>query len=106
MYEGVGAFADDEGTITESGVILCSANKKLLEGINKILNYLNLRHNNIKSNPSKNSTYGFMYTLTILGIQDYYKFVGFTHQIKDRKLKEYFKKRKYKSRKRELKLKS
>lgn len=105
LYHGIRAFADDEGCM-DGGVILCSANKNLLEGIGKLLDYIKLRHNNIRTCSSEKATYGGVYTITILDLKKYYKLIGFTHQIKKEKLEKYIKKKKFKSRRRELKLKS
>lgn len=82
LYYGIRAFADDEGTAYSSSISLCSANPKLLRGIVKILDYLHLKHSEMKTRDSEKATHSKMYSLQIMDIKSYYRLVGFTHPRK------------------------
>ena len=88
LYFGIRAFADDEGTACSSSVRLSSANYKLLEGLIKILDFLNLNHSSIRSQKSKKAKFGEMHYLEIKDLEKYHKYIGFTHPRK-RKILEF-----------------
>ena len=106
LYFGIRAFADDEGCVAKSSIVLTSANYNLLDGIKQILDYLKLRRSEIKSRFAKNATYKRMYNLEIRDLELYKRKISFTHPLKKEKLENYVRKKKLKRRRRLLKLKS
>ncbi len=106
LYSGIRAFADDEGHVGKSSIILFSANPNLLNGIKQILDFLKIRNDKVKSRFSQKAKYSIMYHLEIKDLELYRKKVGFTHPKKKEKLYQYVKNKKTKRRKRLLKLKS
>lgn len=105
ICQGIRAFADDEGTIYTNSVRLTSGNYDLLAGIGRLLDYLKLKHNNVKSQSNEKARRGVTYYLDIKGIERYNKLIGSTHPKKKEKIERYVRKKKAKRRKRLLKLK-
>ncbi|MDP4012601.1 MAG: hypothetical protein Q8R00_03280 [Candidatus Nanoarchaeia archaeon] len=103
LYQGIKAFADDEGTIYQSSIRLCSANYNLLNGISKIIDLIKLKRGEIKKQHNERATYGVTYYLDIKDIEAYHKHVGFSHPVKKKKLELFVKKKKSKLRRKELK---
>lgn len=100
---GIRAFADDEGTVYSHSIRVTSANLNLLEGIKKLLNFLKIKSNNIKSQFNSRARHKKVYYLDVKDIEEYAKQIGFTHPKKKLLLKKYVKKIKSIRRKRLLK---
>jgi len=94
LYLGIRAFADDEGTACSSSIRLASANYKLLDGISKILAFLNFDDGKIRSQKSEKARFGKMHYLEIKDLEKYHKHIGFTHPRKRRILEFNIKRRK------------
>jgi transcriptional regulator with XRE-family HTH domain len=92
LYFGIRAYSDDEGSVYSNSIRLSSANYKLLDGMRKILKYLKIRSNEVKTQFSKRATFGKIYYLDIRDIEKYNRFIGFTHLKKNKLLDEYVRK--------------
>ena len=103
LYQGIKAFADDEGSIYPCSVRLTSGNDELLKGISEILDYLKLKHGDIKNQKNERAKKGMTFYLDIKDLKKYHRYIGFSHPIKKKKLEEYIKKKRTKHRKKELK---
>lgn len=100
---GIKAFADDEATVYSHSIRFTSANLNLLKGIKRILNFLKIKSNDIKSQFNPRARYKKMHYLDLRDIERYFKLVGFTHPKKKRLLEKYVKDIKSRRRKRLLK---
>lgn len=102
LYFGIRAFADDEATVYSHSIRITSANVRLLEGIKKILSFLKIKSNEIKSQFNPRAKYGKVYYLDVRDLESYVKYIGFTHPKKKALLEKYVKKIKSIRRKRLL----
>lgn len=103
LYHGIRAYSDDEGSVYSNSIRLSSANYNLLIGIKKLLDFVKIRSNNVKSQVNNKATLGKVYYLDIRDIELYNKYIGFTHPKKKRLLEEYVRKIRIRRRKRLLK---